>query len=79
MQAFQATLKDKSEVIVKVKVIPPGEGSKTRATKADIEDWMLQEKCGRDTCLLAFGGGVIGDLVGFVAATYMRGIPFVQV
>jgi pentafunctional AROM polypeptide len=61
--------------------IPPGESSKSRQTKADIEDWMLahQPPCGRDTVIIALGGGVIGDLVGFVAATYMRGVRFVQV
>jgi pentafunctional AROM polypeptide len=61
--------------------IPPGESSKSRQTKAEIEDWMLSRKppCGRDTVIIALGGGVIGDLLGFVAATYMRGIKFVQV
>ncbi|PGH09394.1 pentafunctional AROM polypeptide [Helicocarpus griseus UAMH5409] len=61
--------------------IPPGESSKSRQTKADIEDWMLtrQPPCGRDTVIIALGGGVIGDLIGFVAATYMRGVRFVQV
>ena len=61
--------------------VPPGEGSKSRQTKADIEDWLLGQSppCGRDTVMLALGGGVIGDLTGFVAATYMRGVRFVQV
>eukprot|EP01116_Phalansterium_solitarium_P017376 TRINITY_DN4263_c0_g1_i1.p1 TRINITY_DN4263_c0_g1~~TRINITY_DN4263_c0_g1_i1.p1 ORF type:complete len:1532 (-),score=617.73 TRINITY_DN4263_c0_g1_i1:193-4788(-) len=59
--------------------IEPGEASKTRATKERLEDWMLEHACTRDTCLIAVGGGVVGDLVGFVAATYMRGIPVVQV
>jgi pentafunctional AROM polypeptide len=62
-----------------VKEIPPGESSKSRQGKADIEDWMLQNLCGRDTVIIALGGGVIGDLLGFVAATYMRGVKFVQV
>lgn len=59
----------------------PGEGSKSRQTKAEIEDWMLSQNppCGRDTVIIALGGGVIGDLSGFVAATYMRGVRFVQV
>ncbi|KAI9279232.1 hypothetical protein BC943DRAFT_170590 [Umbelopsis sp. AD052] len=61
------------------RVIKPGELSKSRVTKAALEDWLLSEVCTRDTCLIALGGGVIGDLVGFVAATFMRGIPFVQV
>ncbi|KAJ9651694.1 3-dehydroquinate dehydratase (3-dehydroquinase) [Neophaeococcomyces mojaviensis] len=61
--------------------IPPGESSKSRQTKDDIEDWLLSQSppCGRDTIIIALGGGVIGDLTGFVAATYMRGIRFVQV
>ncbi|KAJ2356420.1 3-dehydroquinate dehydratase (3-dehydroquinase) [Coemansia erecta] len=62
-----------------VHVLPPGETSKSRATKGAIEDWMLEQRCTRDTLVLALGGGVIGDLVGFVAATFMRGVPFVQV
>ncbi|KAJ5224899.1 uncharacterized protein N7469_008402 [Penicillium citrinum] len=59
----------------------PGESSKSRQTKADIEDWMLSQSppCGRDTVVIALGGGVIGDLTGFIAATYMRGVRYVQV
>jgi pentafunctional AROM polypeptide len=49
--------------------IPPGETSKSREGKAAIEDFLLLNKCTRDTVVLALGGGVIGDLVGFVAAT----------
>ncbi|OAA59665.1 dehydroquinase class 1 [Niveomyces insectorum RCEF 264] len=59
--------------------IPPGESSKGRETKAEIEDWMLSQKCTRDTVIIALGGGVIGDMIGYVAATFMRGVRFVQV
>lgn len=59
--------------------LPPGETSKSRQTKEELEDWMLSQGCVRDTVLIAFGGGVIGDLSGFVAATFMRGIKYVQV
>lgn len=59
--------------------IPPGEGSKSRSTKAEIEDWMLSQECTRDTVIIALGGGVIGDMIGYVAATFMRGVRFVQV
>ncbi|KAI0484022.1 Pentafunctional AroM protein [Xylariaceae sp. FL0804] len=59
--------------------IPPGETSKGRETKADIEDWMLAQQCTRDTVIIALGGGVIGDMIGYVAATFMRGVRFVQV
>ncbi|OBZ84417.1 Pentafunctional AROM polypeptide [Choanephora cucurbitarum] len=61
------------------RILPPGEMSKSRKVKADIEDWLLSNAVTRDTCFLAMGGGVIGDLVGFVAATFMRGAPFVQI
>ncbi|CCG82719.1 Pentafunctional AROM polypeptide [Taphrina deformans PYCC 5710] len=61
------------------KVISPGETSKSRETKADLEDWMLSHRCTRDTVVIALGGGVIGDMIGFVAATFMRGVKFVQV
>lgn len=59
--------------------IPPGEASKTRETKAEIEDWLLSEQCTRDTVIIALGGGVIGDMIGYVAATFMRGVRFIQV
>jgi pentafunctional AROM polypeptide len=59
--------------------IPPGETSKSRSTKAAVEDWLLSQGCTRDTVIIALGGGVIGDMIGYVAATYMRGIKFVNV
>lgn len=59
--------------------IPPGEASKSRETKAEIEDWLLSQQCTRDTVIIALGGGVMGDMIGYVAATFMRGVRFVQV
>jgi len=56
-----------------------GEARKTRDTWGLITDAMLESGIGRDAALIAFGGGVPGDLGGFVAATYMRGLPLVQV
>jgi 3-dehydroquinate synthase len=58
---------------------PAGEEHKTRGTWANLTDAMLAAGCGRDAAVLAIGGGVTGDLAGFVAATYLRGIPVVQV
>lgn len=55
------------------------EATKTRETWAAISDELLARRLGRDTTLVALGGGVVGDVVGFVAATYMRGVPVVQV
>ncbi|KAL8746349.1 MAG: hypothetical protein Q9190_001618 [Brigantiaea leucoxantha] len=59
--------------------IPPGETSKSRATKAEIEDWMLLQDFDTKSVIVALGGGVIGDLSGYVAATFKRGIRFVNV
>jgi len=56
-----------------------GEASKTRATKESLEDHLYELGAGRDTVLLAVGGGVTGDIVGFVASTWHRGVPVVQV
>ena len=59
-------------------VFPAGEKSKTRETKARIEDAMLEKGYRRDCCIIAVGGGVVTDLSGFVAGTYGRGIPFIN-
>ncbi|HEX4632390.1 MAG TPA: 3-dehydroquinate synthase [Gemmatimonadales bacterium] len=56
-----------------------GEGRKTRETWADLTDRLLAHHVGRDACIVAVGGGVVGDVAGFVAATYLRGIPCVHV
>lgn len=56
-----------------------GELHKTRESWAALTDRMLEMRFGRDSCIVALGGGVTGDVAGFVAGTYMRGIPFVQV
>ena len=58
---------------------PAGETSKSRSVWADLTDSLIEHGFGRDCCIVSFGGGVAGDLVGFVAATYMRGVAFVQV
>jgi 3-dehydroquinate synthase len=59
--------------------LPDGEAYKTLASIGLIYDDLLQQRAARDVTLLALGGGVIGDMTGFAAATYMRGVPFVQV
>jgi len=53
------------------------ENNKSRIIKEELENKMLSLGCGRDTCIVAFGGGITTDLVGFIAATYYRGIPMV--
>ncbi len=60
-------------------VLPQGESIKSRAMKEKIEDALIERGCGRETCLIAVGGGVILDLVGFIAATYCRGISYISI
>eukprot|EP00760_Papus_ankaliazontas_P008764 PhM_4_TR13923/c0_g1_i1/m.70915/K13830/ARO1; pentafunctional AROM polypeptide len=60
-------------------IIPPGEVHKCRRTRDGLEDFLAASGCGRDAVLVALGGGVVGDLTGFVSATYMRGIRYVQI
>ena len=62
-----------------VLTIPSGESNKTRESWTRLTDQMLAKKFGRDSVMIALGGGVVGDLAGFVAATFMRGIPVVQI
>ena len=58
---------------------PAGEWNKTRETWASLSDRMLAAHFGRDCGVIALGGGVVGDVAGFLAATYLRGVPYVQV
>jgi shikimate kinase/3-dehydroquinate synthase len=60
-------------------VLPDGEEYKNWASLMQVFDALLANKCDRKTTLVALGGGVIGDLTGFAAASYMRGVPFVQI
>ena len=65
--------------VVHTVVLPDGEHYKTWETLQLIFDALLSNECDRKTVLFALGGGVIGDMTGFAAACYMRGVPFVQV
>ena len=60
-------------------VLPDGEGHKNWQTLNLIFDQLLEKGADRQTVLFALGGGVVGDMTGFAAACYMRGVPFVQV
>ncbi|XOV79691.1 MAG: 3-dehydroquinate synthase [Aestuariibacter sp.] len=68
-----------SEFTVESIIIPDGEQYKTLETYEFIMSKLLAMAAARDTTLLALGGGVVGDITGFVAATYQRGIPFIQI
>lgn len=58
---------------------PAGEASKTRKSWSILTDELLEAGFGRDSCIIAVGGGVTTDLAGFVAATFLRGVPVIQV
>lgn len=60
-------------------VVPSGESAKSFEVFYQVQTFALQSHLDRNSCIIAFGGGAVGDLAGFVAATYMRGIPFIQV
>lgn len=61
------------------KLVPNGESAKTFEVYQQCLTYCLEEKLDRKSLILSFGGGAVGDLSGFVAATYMRGIPFIQI
>ena len=60
-------------------ILPDGEEYKTAETLGLIYDALLKNRCERSTPLIALGGGVIGDMTGYAAATYLRGVPFIQI
>jgi len=69
----------KSGAYVQLVSFPAGEKSKSAETKENIESVLIKKGFDRASILIALGGGVTGDLGGYVAATYMRGIPFIQI
>ena len=60
-------------------VFPAGEESKNGNTYLELQNFLAENQLTRSDCLIALGGGVVGDLTGFTAATYLRGIPYIQV
>ncbi|MDH4188896.1 MAG: 3-dehydroquinate synthase [Betaproteobacteria bacterium] len=72
-------LLEAADVTVIEVVVPAGEGSKSWRILDEVLDQLLAAHCDRDTLILALGGGVIGDLAGFAAAIYQRGVSFLQV
>lgn len=76
-EAAQTAVGSKDELLVHT--IAPGESSKSRDTVGSIHDWLAKSGCQRDCIVIALGGGVVGDMVGYAAATYMRGVTVVQV
>ena len=69
----------KAGILVTEIILPDGESHKNWESLNVIYDRLLAERCDRSTPIIALGGGVVGDLAGFAAATYQRGVPFIQV
>ncbi|WP_298601942.1 3-dehydroquinate synthase [Zoogloea sp.] len=75
---FTAALRERGLRVTEI-VLPDGEAHKDWPTLNLIFDGLLGDRCDRSTTLIALGGGVVGDMVGFAAASYQRGVPFIQV
>ncbi|MDO8813044.1 MAG: 3-dehydroquinate synthase [Gallionella sp.] len=78
LAALQQTLQSIDVGSVPI-ILPDGEEYKNSATLNLIYDALLNNRCERSTPLIALGGGVIGDMTGYAAATYLRGVPFIQI
>ncbi len=78
LETFQKTLERINVIGIPV-ILQDGEEYKNSETLNSIYDSLLSNRCERSTPLIALGGGVIGDLTGYAAATYLRGVPFIQV
>ena len=78
LEKLAQPLRDAGVKVISI-VLPDGEAYKNAATLNLIYDALLENRCERSTTVIALGGGVIGDLAGYAAATYLRGVPFIQV
>jgi 3-dehydroquinate synthase len=78
LAGFSAALRDRGVRVTEI-ILPDGEEHKNWQTLNRIFDALLENRCERATTVIALGGGVIGDLAGFAAASYQRGVPFIQV
>ncbi len=76
LDALRASLGDKTVDSIS---LPDGEAHKTVATLESVLDKLVAQRANRDICVIALGGGVVGDITGFAAACYMRGVDFIQV
>src|SRR5438067_11659903 len=78
LDAVHEALTDAGFEIIPI-LIPEGEEHKNLKTLASIYDRLITERLERNSCVMALGGGVVGDVAGFIAATYLRGMPYIQV
>lgn len=78
LEALKQSLQAEGVTVIAI-ILPDGEAYKNAETLNKIYDALLENRCERNTTLIALGGGVIGDLTGYAAATYLRGVPFIQI
>lgn len=78
LDVLRSSLLSAGKSVIEI-ILPDGEEEKNWSNLMVIFDRLLIEKCDRKTTLIALGGGVIGDLTGYAASAYMRGVPFVQI
>lgn len=78
LEKLAKPLRDAGVSVIEI-ILPDGEAYKNSETLNLIYDALLRNRCERSTTLIALGGGVIGDLTGYAAATYLRGVPFIQI
>lgn len=78
MKKVAQPLRDKGINVVEI-ILPDGEKYKNTETLNAIYDALIEARCERNTTLIALGGGVVGDLTGYAAATFLRGVPFIQI
>ena len=78
LESLRAVLQDHGVEIIPI-ILPDGEEYKNANTLGLIYDALLTHRCERNTPLIALGGGVVGDMTGYAAATYLRGVPFIQI
>ena len=78
LERFAASLREAGIEVIEI-ILPDGEQFKNWQTLNTIFDVLLEQRCERSTALIALGGGVIGDMTGFAASCYQRGMPFIQV
>ncbi|HNV87640.1 MAG TPA: 3-dehydroquinate synthase [Methylotenera sp.] len=78
LEKLAKPLRDAGVSVIEI-ILPDGEAYKNSDTLNLIYDALLKNRCERSTTLIALGGGVIGDLTGYAAATYLRGVPFIQI
>ena len=78
LQKIANSLRNEGVSVIEI-ILPDGEAYKNSDTLNLIYDSLLKNRCERGTTLIALGGGVVGDLTGYAAATYLRGVPFIQI